>query len=262
MERATPSDDQGKVNPSQGLAFLFALIIGLSLGALGSGGSIVTLPVLVYVAHINPKSAIGMSMAIVGATSMVAGLLHWRRGRFHTKAALLLGLTGMATAYLGSAFTHLVSSSALLLMFAAIMLLVGLTMLRGGFQGLTPGQCRPLRCAAVGVAVGVLTGFLGVGGGFLIVPALVLFAGVDTKKAVGTSLAIIALNSFAGLFGQLRYAPVDWRLTAEFTLLALAGMLIGFALSNRVSEPALRKAFAVLLLVVAVTVAGLVLVRA
>lgn len=248
--------------PSHGLAFLFALIIGLSLGALGSGGSIITLPVLVYVARINPKSAVGMSMAIVGVTSMVAGLLHWRRGRLHTTAALLLGVTGMGTAYLGSAFTHLVSSSALLLIFAAIMFIVGSIMLRGGFHELTPGQCRPLRCAVVGAAVGVLTGFLGVGGGFLIVPALVLFAGVDTKKAVGTSLAIIALNSFAGLFGQLRYAPVDWLLTAEFTLLALAGMLLGFALSNRVSEPALRKAFAVLLLVVAVSVAGLVVVRA
>ncbi|GAC1652664.1 MAG: hypothetical protein NVS9B15_13230 [Acidobacteriaceae bacterium] len=247
------------MNPSQGLAFLFALIIGLSLGALGSGGSIVTLPVLVYVAHINPKSAVGMSMAIVGATSMVAAFLHWQRGRFHKKAALLLGVTGMGGAYLGSAFTHLVSSSTLLLMFAAIMLTVGLIMLRGGFQGLTPGECRPLRCAAVGAAVGVLTGFLGVGGGFLIVPALVLFAGLDTKKAVGTSLAIIAMNSFSGLFGQLRYASVDWQLTAGFTVLALAGMLIGLALSSRVSEPALRRAFAVLLLIVAVTVAGLVL---
>lgn len=250
------------MNPSQGLAFLFALLIGLSLGALGSGGSIVTLPVLVYVAHINPKSAVGMSMAIVGATSMVAGFMHWRQGRFHNKAALLLGTTGMGTAYLGSAFTHLVSSSALLLMFAAIMLIVGLIMLRGGFQGLTPGQCRPIRCGAVGAAVGVLTGFLGVGGGFLIVPALVLFAGLETRKAVGTSLAIIALNSFSGLIGQLRYAPVDWQLTAEFTVLALAGMLIGFALSNRVSEPTLRKTFAVFLLIVAVTVAGLVLFRA
>jgi uncharacterized membrane protein YfcA len=250
------------VTLAQGLAFLFALVIGLSLGALGSGGSIVTLPVLVYVAHINPKSAVGMSMAIVGATSLVAAFLHWRQGRFHNKAALLLGITGMGGAYLGFVFTHLVSSSALLLMFAAIMLIVGLIMLRGGFQGLTPGQCHPLKCAVVGAAVGVLTGFLGVGGGFLIVPALVLFAGLDTKKAVGTSLGIIALNSFSGLFGQLRYAPVDWRSTAEFTFLALGGMVMGFALSNRASEPALRKAFAVLLLMIAVTVAGMVLFRA
>ena len=250
------------MSPEQGLAFLCAMVIGLSLGALGSGGSIVTLPVLVYVAHIHPKSAVGMSMAIVGATSMVGAWLHWRRGNFHNKAALLLGVSGMAGAYLGSTFTHLVSSSALLLIFAAIMLVVSVVMFRGGFQGLTPGQCRPLRCAVVGAAVGVLTGFLGVGGGFLIVPALVLLAGLDTKKAVGTSLAIIAANSFSGLAGQLRYAPVDWRLTAEFTALALAGMWIGLLLSNRVSEPALRKAFAALLLAVAVTVGGMVLLQA
>jgi uncharacterized membrane protein YfcA len=238
------------------------MVIGLSLGALGSGGSIVTLPVLVYVAHVDPKSAVGMSMAIVGATSLVAASLYWRRGSFHKKAALLLGITGMVGAYFGSAFTHLVSSSALLLIFATIMLVVGLVMFRGGFQGLTPGECRPLRCAVVGAAVGILTGFLGVGGGFLIVPALVLFAGLDTKKAVGTSLAIIAANSFSGLFGQLRYAAVNWLLTGEFTVLALVGMWIGLMLSNRVSEPALRKVFASLLLVVAVTVGGMVLVRA
>ena len=248
--------------PAQGLAFLLALVIGLSLGALGSGGSIVTLPVLVYVAHINPKAAVGMSMAIVGATSLVAAFLHWRQGRFHNKAALFLGITGTGGAYLGSAFTHRFSSSALLLIFSAIMLIVGLVMLRGGFEGLTPGHCRPLRCMAVGAAVGVVTGFLGVGGGFLIVPALVLFAGLDTRKAVGTSLAIIALNSFSGLVGQLRYVAVDWRLTAEFIVLALGGMLIGFELTNRLSEPVLRKAFAMLLLVVAVSVAGAVLFKA
>jgi uncharacterized membrane protein YfcA len=147
-------------------------------------------------------------------------------------------------------------------MFAGIMLIVSVVMFRGGFQHLTPGQCRPLRCTAVGAAVGVLTGFLGVGGGFLIVPALVLFAGLDTRKAVGTSLAIIALNSFSGLLGQLRYVAVDGRLTAEFIVLALGGMLMGFELTNRVSEPVLRKAFATLLLVVAATVTGAVLYKA
>ena len=221
-----------------------------------------TLPVLVYVAHINPKAAVGMSMAIVGATSVVASFLHWRRDNFHLKAALLLGVTGMAGAYLGSAFTHRVSSSTLLLIFAAIMLVVGVVMFRGGFQSHTPGQCRPVRCAAIGAAVGLLTGFLGVGGGFLIVPALVLFAGLDTKVAVGTSLAIIAANSFSGLIGQLRYGAVNWLLTGEFTVLALAGMWIGLILAHRVSEPALRKAFASLLLIVGVAVGGMLLFRA
>jgi hypothetical protein len=245
------------MTPELIIALGLALLIGLLLGAMGSGGSIITLPVLVYVAHIAPQSAVGMSTAIVGVTSTAAAYLHGRRGNFHTKAALLLGTTGIVGAYVGSAFTHRISSSTLMLVFAGLMLLVGLIMLRGGFQGLPPGVCRLVRCAAVGAAVGLLTGFLGVGGGFLLVPALVLFGGLDTKTAVGTSLAIIALNSAAGFLGQLRYAPVSLGLTAPFVTLALVGMWGGLALTTQVSETTLRRAFASLLLVVALAVGTL-----
>jgi hypothetical protein len=245
------------MTPELIIALGLALVIGLLLGAMGSGGSIVTLPVLVYVAHIAPQSAVGMSMAIVGVTSAAAAYLHWRLGSFHAKAVLLLGTTGIFGAYVGSAFTHRVSSSTLMLLFAGLMLVVGLVMLRGGFQGLAPGVCRPIRCAAVGAVVGLLTGFLGVGGGFLLVPALVLFAGLDTKTAVGTSLAIIALNSAAGFLGQLRYAAVSPSLTGLFITLALVGMLGGLAVTKQVSEATLRKVFASLLLVVACAVGTL-----
>jgi uncharacterized membrane protein YfcA len=143
-----------------------------------------------------------------------------------------------------------------MLSFAALLLAVGLVMLHGGGHGVRRGTCRTLRCISVGATVGVLTGFLGVGGGFLIVPALVVFAGLETKMAVGTSLAIIALNSAAGLAGQLRYAAVDWPLTITFIGLTLAGMLAGLSMSQRISEDASRKGFAVFLLIVSVAVAG------
>ena len=200
----------------ENISLLLALFIGLSLGALGSGGSIVTLPILVYIAGVEPKSAVGMSMAIVGGTSIAGGYFHWRNGNFLWKPALLFGVTGIVGAYLGSSGTHLVSSAVLMLLFAGLMLAVGARML-GGTQVLASGvACSLNRCIPVGFAVGLVTGFLGVGGGFLIVPALVWFAGLDVKRAIGTSLGIIAANSAAGLAGQLRYSHWDWRLTGAF----------------------------------------------
>ena len=243
--------------PEQQIAVAIAFFIGILLGAMGSGGSIVTLPVLVYVAGISPQSAIPMSMVIIGSASVFAAYLHARRGSFHTKAALLLGTTGIIGAYLGSSGTHLVSSTTLMLIFAALLLVVGGLMFRGSVEGLPPTTCRPIRCLLVGACVGLLTGFIGVGGGFLIVPALIFFAGLETKVAVGTSLAIIALNSAAGLLGQVRYVEIEWGLTLVFTGLTLAGMLVGLKLGERLSEETLRRAFASVLVAVAVIVGSL-----
>lgn len=243
--------------PEQLLSLGIALLIGVLLGAMGSGGSIVTLPVLVYIAGVRPQSAIPMSMVIIGSASLLAAYLHGRRGNFHRKAAFLLGVTGVAGAYFGSMGTHAVSSTTLMLVFAVLALVVGLLMFRGGVVGLAPRTCRPVRCLAAGAFVGLLTGFLGVGGGFLIVPALVFFAGLETRTAVGTSLAIIALNSAAGLLGQIRFAALDWRLTGAFTGITLVGMLVGLSAGERFSEETLRKAFASILVVVAVVVGGL-----
>ena len=243
--------------PEQQIAVALAFFIGVLLGTMGSGGSILTLPVLVYVAGIRPQSSIPMSMVIVGSTSVLAAYLHARRGNFHTKAALLLGTTGIVGAYFGSSGTHLVSSTTLMLIFAALLLVVGTLMFRGFVDGLPPRTCRPVRCLIVGACVGLLTGFLGVGGGFLIVPALIVFAGLEAKVAVGTSLAIIALNSGAGLLGQVRYVQLDWGLTLVFTGLTLVGMLVGLSLGERLSEETLRKALASVLVVVAVVVGSL-----
>ena len=160
------------------------------------------------------------------------------------RAAALFAVSGMVGAFVGARFTHLVSAPVLLLLFGVLMVVVGVQMLRGREAKAGSHGCRPVRCLAAGVAVGVLTGFLGVGGGFLIVPALVLAAGLDMKPAIGTSLAIIAVNCFSGLIGQLRYVSVDWLLTGGFLLVAMAGMLLGVRLTARLSGAVLRRAFA------------------
>jgi len=241
----------------QEAALGIALLIGLLLGAMGSGGSIVALPVLVYIAGIPPKAAVPMSMVIVGASSFVAAILHARQKRFHPKAASLLGATGIAGAYLGSGATHMVAATTLMLIFAAVVLIVGILILTGAVDHLSASACRPVRCLSVGAAVGVLTGFLGVGGGFLIVPALIFFAGLETKVAVGTSLAIIALNSTAGLLGQIRYAQFDWTLTLSFTGLTLIGMVWGTRLADRIPEETFRKVFAAMLVIIGLIIGGL-----
>jgi hypothetical protein len=239
----------------QGFAFLLALLIGVSLGALGSGGSIVTLPILVYVAGIAPKSAVGMSMAIVGATSLLGCYFHWRRGNFVPRAALLFSATGIPGAYIGSLGTHLISSSSLMLVFSLLMLVVGARMLTGEQPVITPATlCSPFRCIPAGFVVGLVTGFLGVGGGFLIVPALVWFAGLNTRKAIGTSLGIIAVNSASGLAGQLRYTRWDWHLTGMFLAFSLAGMGLGVSVAKRAPEHALRKVFAFVVIAVAIAI--------
>jgi len=236
------------------LALVMAVAIGISLGLLGSGGAIVTLPVLVYVAGIPLQKAVGMSIAVVGAVSLIGSIVQYLRGHFHVRATLLLALTGMVGAYFGAGLTRFFPPQVLMLLFACLMLVVGGSMLRGRRERAGAGECHPLRCLAIGAVVGVLTGFLGVGGGFLIVPALILFAGLDMKKAVGSSLAVIALNSLTGLAGQLRHTALDWGQTTVFLAVALVGMLIGLTLEGRLPENKIRKLFAGFIIVVAAVI--------
>ena len=226
-----------------GLALLLAVLIGVSLGTLGSGGSIITLPVLVYVAGIPAHTAVGMSLVIVGTTAAVGSYLQSRAGGLHGRAAAIFAVTGAIGAFAGARLTHLVAGSTLMAIFAALMLLAGWRMLAPGAVPAVPGGCRVPRCAGIGLALGVLTGFLGIGGGFLIVPALVLVAGLDMKRAVPTSLAIIAFNAAGGLAGQLRYAAFDWNLTAAFLGSALIGMVGGSMITRRISGETLRRGF-------------------
>jgi len=225
------------------LAVLIAVLIGVSLAVLGSGGSIITVPVLVYVAGVPVHAAVGMSLVIVGTTAAAGSYLQSRGGGFHRRAAAVFAATGAAGAFVGARLTHLVSGDTLMAIFAALMLLAGWRMLAWAMPAEAARACRIPRCLAAGLSLGVLTGFLGIGGGFLIVPALVLVAGLDMKRAVPTSLAIIAFNAAGGLAGQLRYASFDWPLTAAFLGSALCGMVGGSMLSRRMSSDALRRGF-------------------
>jgi uncharacterized membrane protein YfcA len=224
------------------LTMALAVTIGVSLGVLGSGGSIVTLPVLVYIAAVPTKEAVGMSMAVVGATSLSGALIHLRRGNVALSAALMFSATGMVGAFVGSTATHLVPKRILLLSFAVLMVAAGSLMLRTTELANRKSSCSVPRCLAVGFVVGILTGFLGVGGGFLIVPALIFSAGIDTRLAGGTSLAVIALNSAAGFLGQLRYTRMDWGLLAQFLSFALVGIFGGTTIAYRLHEKILRRA--------------------
>jgi uncharacterized membrane protein YfcA len=237
-------------------ALLLAAAMGVSLGAFGAGGSIITLPVLVYVAGIPAHTAISMSLVIVGATSTFGAYLHHRHGQVYPKAVMMLGSAGMAGAFLGSSLTHLVSENLLMLAFALLMLVSGTVMLRSKPDANLLPRCSAPRCLSIGAAVGVMTGFLGVGGGFMIVPALIIFSGLAPKTAVGSALAIVALNSAAGVLGHLRYADVDWILTSAFLAVAVLGMAVGARICTQISQQAVLRTFAWFVIAVAVVIGG------
>ncbi|EMI22679.1 membrane protein containing DUF81 [Rhodopirellula maiorica SM1] len=239
-------------------ALVLALLVGITLGIFGAGGSILTLPIFTFVLGVPVGQAVAMSMVVVGGCSLPAAVRYWQKKNFHLRAAVLFSVSGALGAYAGSFLTALVSERTLLLIFAAIMLGAGIAMVRGrGENDQRERGCRIWPCLLIGATVGVLTGFLGVGGGFLIVPALVLFAGIDAKRAVGTSLAIISLNTVAGLAGQLRSTDIDWRVTLAFFALAFLGMLIGLVLSEWLPAERIRTAFGWFVIILALVIGGL-----
>ena len=234
------------------LALLGAIGIGLSLGLTGAGGSILTLPVLVYLAGIPPKQAVGLSLLIVGAAALAGAWQRARAGEVHFKAAGMFVLSGMTGAVLGARLTHLLSPRALMITFAVLMVVVAVRMLLPRKSGIQPApECRPARCLLAGGAVGVLTGFLGVGGGFLLMPALAKFARLPLRVATGTSLAVIACNSASGFVSHLGETPTPWLLAAVFSAIAAAGVLVGGKIASRLPEKILRQSFAVLVLATA-----------
>ena len=234
------------------LGFALALVIGLSLGLLGGGGSILTVPILVYVLGFEPKQAIALGLAIVGATSLVGAVGHWREGNLRPRAALAFGGLAMGGSFLGARLSRFLTGSTQLLLFAGVMLLAAVFLSRNARrrEPLEPRKAAPPVLAATALGVGLLTGLVGVGGGFLIVPALVLLAGLPMKRAVGTSLLVIAMNSLVGFAGHLAQVTVPWASLALFTALSGVGILVGTRLSRAVSQAALQRAFAGLLVVV------------
>jgi len=234
------------------LGLLLSVAIGGALGALGSGGSILALPILVYVLEIPPVSAIPMSMVLVGTASAATAVLKWRQGDVSARALALMSSTGLVGAYWGSGLTHLVEPPVLMLLFAMILFAVGLLMLLNPERRLQLRTCVFSRCLIAGGLVGILTGFLGVGGGFLLVPSLVLFAGLDLKQALGTSAGIISINSFSGILGQLRFGGIDWALTGMLLAATAIGVLLGVFGSRRLPERILQQGLAASMLVIGV----------
>ena len=231
------------------LGLAFAALIGLSLGLLGGGGSILTVPVLVYVLGFAAKPAIAMSLPVVGITSLVGAALHWRLGNVRLSTALAFGLLAMIGAFAGAKLAVLVSGGVQLALLAVVMLAAAASMLRRTRADAEPGESARLPLLVpVASGVGVLTGLVGIGGGFLVVPALVLLARVPMRQAVGTSLLVIAMNSASGFVGYLGTVDLDWGFLAGFTAAAVAGALVGTALVARVPQPALKRGFAVFLL--------------
>ncbi len=237
-------------------ALLGAVAIGLVLGLLGSGGSILTVPVLVYLAGQPDKVAIAESLAIVGAIASVGAATYARQGLVDWRAVAGFGVPGIVGTYLGAVLAARVPGPVQLALFGVVMLAAAGAMFRG--QAALAGDAHPARpawmIAALGIAVGVMTGLVGVGGGFLIVPALVLLVGLDMRLAVGTSLSIIVLNSATGFLKYLDVlsasgSVVDWRLVGTFAAIGIVGSLVGARLSQRVPQARLKRGFAVFLVV-------------
>ena len=234
-----------------------ALLVGLSLGLLGSGGSILTVPVLTYLVGQDEKIAIAGSLGIVGAISLVAALPYARSRLVDYRSILFFGVPGMAGAYLGASLSQFVSGATQLAVFAALMLVAGVFMLRP-FEEHGDAEVvhrNVLKIALEGLTVGVVTGFVGVGGGFLIVPALVLLGGLPMHRAIGTSLFIIALKSFTGFYKYLDVLDglglrLDWNVVGTFTLLGILGGFAGKAVSTKLPQQLLKRSFAVFLFVV------------
>ncbi|MFJ9542491.1 sulfite exporter TauE/SafE family protein [Streptomyces sp. NPDC101225] len=227
------------------LVIAASLLIGVALGILGGGGSILTVPVLVYLAGMGTKEAIATSLFVVGVTSAAGVVPHARAGRVRWRTGLLFGVAGMSGAYAGGRLAEFIPGTVLLILFALMMIATAVAMIRGRRR--TPGQTpRELPVGAVllnGVAVGLVTGLVGAGGGFLIVPALALLGGLRMPVAAGTSLLVIALQSFAGFAGHLSGAHIDWTSAGTVAATAVVGSLLGGHLAGRIPQDALRRAF-------------------
>lgn len=239
------------------LAWVGAALIGLSLGLLGSGGSILTVPVLVYLVGEPEKLAIAESLAIVGGVSLVGAIPYALGRQIDWRSVGWFGVPGVTGTYLGAALSVYLSGVAQLLLFAVVMLLAAVMMFRPPkAQAESPSAHprSPVKIGAEGLGVGILTGLVGVGGGFLIIPALVLLGGLPMSLAVGTSLLIIAAKSLVGFAKYVNVLAeqnlsLHWDLIVIFTALGILGSFLGARMGRKVSNESLRKGFAGFLVV-------------
>jgi hypothetical protein len=254
------------------LGYVLAAIVGISLGLIGSGGSILTVPVLVYVMGINPVLATAYSLFIVGSTALVGGVQSAIQKKVDFKTVLIFGIPSIAAVYatrmwlvplipkelfsIGSLV--ITKPIALMLLFAAVMILASISMIKSGKGTTAVNENIVMKynypmILLEGAVVGLLTGLVGAGGGFLIIPALVLLARMPMKLAVGSSLFIIAAKSLIGFIGDLQGSQViDWKLLVSFTGFAVVGIFVGSWLSKKISGDRLKKAFGWFVLVMGI----------
>jgi len=252
--------------------YLLASLVGVSLGLIGGGGSILTVPILVYFMGVNPVLATSYSLFIVGSTSLVGAINNYNKGFVNIRTALLFGVSSITTVFItrkilmpkippvlyqspGFTFTQ---SMATMVLFAVLMLLASIAMIRNDddtIQPLTAGASKTndiVKLLLIGILIGLVTGLLGAGGGFLVIPALVLILKMPMKEAVGTSLLIIALNSLIGFTGDLGHVAIDWKFLISITLIAVAGIFVGGFLAKKIDGEKLKKAFGWFVLVMGI----------
>ena len=237
------------------VAYLLAFAIGITLGLVGGGGSILANPVLVYVVGASPQAAIVMGFPIVGGAALIGAIQHWRAGTIALGTTIPVGLAAMLGAWLG---TQLVLTLGLdgqvrFALLSLTMMAAGAAMLRDTLRRSPPtprGEPTWPALLAIGVAVGMLTGIVGVGGGFIMVPALILLGGLELRRAIGTSLLVIAMSTAASFAAQRGATDVDWAIILPFGLTTAAGLLAGSLLVSRIPQRALKQAFAGVLVLV------------
>lgn len=237
------------------LAWIGALVIGITLGLLGSGGSILTVPVLTYLVGQETKVAIAGSLMIVGIISVFSAIPYARQKLVKWRTVVLFGVPGMVGASAGAWAAHFVSDAMQMLIFAALMLVAAFLMFRPvklDDENQEHAERAMYKIAIDGFVVGAITGLVGVGGGFLIIPALVLLGGLSMRLAVGTSLIIIAVKSFAGFVSYLPVLEslnlsIDWSVIWIFSAIGIVGGWLGHQISSKVNQEQLKKGFAVFL---------------
>jgi uncharacterized membrane protein YfcA len=254
------------------LGHLLATGIGISLGLIGGGGSVLALPILIYVMGVPTKSAIAMTLVIVGTVSLIGLIPHWKNGNINFKKAFIFGSATMLGAFFGAKLAGLpfITANLQLLLFAIMMLIAAILMIKRSFKNnattspennqeninsevYQPPACKYcwLWLLSEGLGVGILTGLVGVGGGFAIVPALVILGKTPMKEAIGTSLLILVANAVAGFVGYLGQVELDWQLIGSFILAASFGSFLGAYLSQFIDGKKLQKYFGYFLIAVA-----------
>ena len=249
------------------LGYFISIIIGLTLGLIGGGGSILAVPILVYLFHINPEQATSYSLFIVGITAMVGSYSHYKLGNLKIKAALVFALPSVLSLLFvrdvilpripSIVFTvnsfEVSKNLMIMIVFAFLMIAASISMIRRSTPKEIVIRDGSIRIAAIGLLVGFITGFLGAGGGFLIIPALLFFANLPMKQAIGTSLLIIFINSLIGFAGDvLKGNEIHYELLLTISAIALIGMFIGTYLSKKIDGAKLKPAFGWFVLVMGI----------